>query len=51
MQWGILEWLKKYHPKEKAVAVVLHKRHTGKQAPTHRELLDEALSGDGSIRP
>ncbi|HLC74343.1 MAG TPA: hypothetical protein VJH88_00635 [Candidatus Nanoarchaeia archaeon] len=24
-------------------SVVLHKRHTGKPAPTHRELLEEAI--------
>ncbi len=37
------KWLKKNHDKEKKVAVILHKRHTGKPAPTHRELLEEAI--------
>jgi uncharacterized protein YdeI (YjbR/CyaY-like superfamily) len=37
------DWLKKNHAKERRVAVVLHKRHTGKDAPTHRELLEEAI--------
>jgi uncharacterized protein YdeI (YjbR/CyaY-like superfamily) len=36
-------WLQKHHKKESKVAVVVHKRHTGKSAPTHRELLEEAL--------
>ena len=36
-------WLKKYHKKERRVAVIIHKRHTGKPAPTHRELLEEAI--------
>lgn len=37
------KWLKKNHLKESKVAIVLHKRHTGKKAPTHRELLEEAI--------
>lgn len=36
-------WLKKHHKTEHKVAVVLHKRHTGKTAPTHRELMEEAI--------
>ena len=36
-------WLQKNHKKESKVAVVLHKRHTGKSAPTHRELIEEAI--------
>ena len=36
-------WLKKYHKKGKRVAVILHKRHTGKPAPNHRELIEEAI--------
>lgn len=36
-------WLKKNHKKESKVAVILHKRHTGKTAPTHRELIEEAI--------
>ena len=37
------KWLKKYHKKETKVAVILYKRHTGKPAPTHRELIEEAI--------
>jgi uncharacterized protein YdeI (YjbR/CyaY-like superfamily) len=37
------KWLKKNHTKETKVAVILHKRHTGKSAPTHRELIEEAI--------
>ena len=37
------KWLKKNHKKETKVAVILHKRHTGKGAPTHREMIEEAL--------
>lgn len=37
------QWLKKNHKKETKVAVVLHKRHTGKTAPTHREMIEEAI--------
>src|SRR3989344_9648417 len=37
------KWLQKNHDKEQKVAVILHKRETGKPAPTHRELLEEAL--------
>lgn len=36
-------WLKKHHKKESKVAVVIHKRHTGRPAPTHREFIDEAI--------
>ena len=36
-------WLKKNHAKEHKVAIILHKRHTGETAPTHRELMDEAI--------
>lgn len=36
-------WLKKHHKKENRVAVVVHKKHTGKPAPTHRELIEEAI--------
>ena len=38
------KWLKKYHKKESKIGVVVHKRHTGKPAPSHRELMDEAIS-------
>jgi uncharacterized protein YdeI (YjbR/CyaY-like superfamily) len=37
------KWLKKNHLKENKVIIILHKRHTGKTAPTHRELLEEAI--------
>ena len=37
------DWLEKNHDKEKIVSVVLHKRHTGKSAPTHHELMCEAI--------
>lgn len=37
------KWLKANHKKEKRVVVVVYKRHTGKPAPTHRELIEEAI--------
>ena len=37
------KWLVKHHKKETKVAVVVHKKHTGKPAPTHRELIEEAI--------
>src|SRR3989344_4572549 len=37
------KWLKKNHKKESKVAVIVHKRHTGKPAPSHRELMEEAI--------
>ncbi len=37
------KWLKKYHKKEDKMAVIIHKKHTGKTAPTHRELIEEAI--------
>lgn len=36
-------WLERNHDKESKVAVILNKRHTGIPAPTHRELMDEAI--------
>ncbi|MEK7124797.1 MAG: YdeI/OmpD-associated family protein [Patescibacteria group bacterium] len=36
-------WLQKHHATEQNVIVLLHKRHTGKRAPVHRELLEEAI--------
>lgn len=36
-------WLKQHHKKESKVTVVVYKRHTGKPAPTHRELIEEAI--------
>ncbi len=37
-------WLQKNHKKEKKVEVIIYKKHTGKKAPTHRELIEEAIS-------
>lgn len=37
------KWLRKNKNKEKRVEIVLYKRHTGKSAPTHRELMEEAI--------
>ncbi len=37
------QWLEKNHDKKEKVQLVLYKRHTGKPAPTHRELLEEAI--------
>lgn len=37
------EWLRKHHKTGHKVAVILHKRHTRKAAPTHRELIEEAI--------
>lgn len=37
------KWLKKNHKKEKKVSVIVHKKHTGKPFPTHRELMEEAI--------
>jgi len=37
------KWLKKNHKKEHKVALILYKRHTGKSAPSHRELMEEAI--------
>lgn len=36
-------WLAKNHTKESKLVVVVHKRHTGKGAPTHREMIEEAI--------
>ena len=37
------KWLRESHKKENKVAVIIHKKHTGKSAPTHRELVEEAI--------
>ena len=37
------KWLEENHNKETKVGIILHKRHTGKPAPTHRELIEEAI--------
>lgn len=36
-------WLRKHHKRESKVCVIVHKRHTGKPAPSHRELMNEAI--------
>lgn len=36
-------WLARNHSREKRVAIILNKRHTGISAPSHRELLEEAI--------
>ncbi len=36
-------WLAKHHKKENKVAMIVHKKHTGKSAPTHREVIEEAI--------
>jgi len=36
-------WLRTHHKKASKVAVVVHKRHTGKPFPTHREMIEEAI--------
>jgi uncharacterized protein YdeI (YjbR/CyaY-like superfamily) len=37
------KWLEKNADKEDRVSVVLYKKHTGKTAPSHRELVEEAI--------
>jgi len=37
------EWLRLNFDKEKRVEVIIHKKHTKKPSPSHRELLEEAL--------
>lgn len=37
------KWLKKNYKKETKVGVIVHKKHTGKSFPTHRELMEEAI--------
>jgi uncharacterized protein YdeI (YjbR/CyaY-like superfamily) len=36
-------WLRKHHKKEHKLAVVVHKKHTGKPFPTHREMIEESI--------
>ena len=37
------KWLKKNHEREREVTIVLHKKHTGKKAPNHRQQLEMAI--------
>lgn len=37
------KWLHKNHSKENKVALILHKKHTGKDSPSHKELMEEAI--------
>jgi uncharacterized protein YdeI (YjbR/CyaY-like superfamily) len=36
-------WLKKHHKSESVVTIIIHKKHTGKTSPTHREQIEEAI--------
>lgn len=36
-------WLQKNHHKEKIVELLIHKKHTGKKSPSHRELMEEGI--------
>jgi len=36
-------WLEKNHEKEKKIGLIVHKKHTGKKFPSHRELIEEAI--------
>ncbi len=36
-------WLKKHHLKEKYIAIIRYKKHTGKPSPSHHELMREAI--------
>ncbi|MBT4135489.1 hypothetical protein HOD75_03610 [archaeon] len=37
------KWLVKNHDNENKVSVIIYKKHTGKESPSHRELMDEAI--------
>ncbi len=37
------KWLAKNHDKESKVSVIVHKKHTGKESPSHGELMKEAI--------
>jgi uncharacterized protein YdeI (YjbR/CyaY-like superfamily) len=37
------KWLKKNHDRETKVSLILHKKHTGKESPSHKELMEEAI--------
>jgi uncharacterized protein YdeI (YjbR/CyaY-like superfamily) len=36
-------WLSENHDKEKKVGLIIHKKHTGKPSPHHKELMEEAI--------
>jgi uncharacterized protein YdeI (YjbR/CyaY-like superfamily) len=36
-------WLRTNHQKEDKLAVLVHKKHTSKSFPTHREMIEEAI--------
>lgn len=38
------KWLARHHDREHKVAVILYKKHTGKKASSHRELIEEAIA-------
>ena len=37
------KWLHKHHKNADKMSVILFKKHTGKTAPTHREMIEEAI--------
>jgi uncharacterized protein YdeI (YjbR/CyaY-like superfamily) len=37
------KWLRKNFKKERAVSVILYKKHTGKKTVSHKELMEEAI--------
>jgi len=37
------KWLKRNHKKENKINLILHKKHTGKSSPSHKELMEEAI--------
>lgn len=37
------KWLEKNHDKHTKVALIIHKKHTGKISPSHREIMEEAI--------
>ena len=37
------KWLEKNHDKYRKVGLIIHKRHTNKKSPSHRELMEEAI--------
>lgn len=36
-------WLTKHHKTETKISIIIHKKHTGKTSPTHREQIEEAI--------